>query len=41
MRTVSKLSRKEKYRMSVFPLAVGIGGDYPLSAIIMSEYANK
>ena len=24
-----------------FLLGVGIGGDYPLSAVIMSEYANK
>ncbi|CAN7091282.1 unnamed protein product [Brassica rapa subsp. narinosa] len=41
-----KLGRKTVYgitliMMTLFWLGFGIGGDYPLSATIMSEYANK
>ncbi|CBI22559.3 unnamed protein product, partial [Vitis vinifera] len=39
-----KLGRKKVYGMTlilIFWLGFGIGGDYPLSATIMSEYANK
>ncbi|GAU50765.1 hypothetical protein TSUD_410620 [Trifolium subterraneum] len=40
-----KMGRKRVYGMTlmlmVFWLGFGIGGDYPLSATIMSEYANK
>ncbi|CAN1751282.1 Low affinity inorganic phosphate transporter 4 [Linum perenne] len=35
-----KLGRKKVYGIT-FWLGFGIGGDYPLSATIMSEYANK